>query len=139
MPMFLDELAEHVRTLNQDLLALEKETQPEERARRVQSLFRTAYSLKGAAGSVNVTLIAGACHRLETILTVVRDGAPFTPGLAALLFSVADAIEEAGMRLREQHDLTGAPLAALLPRLEAVAAGEMPPAPPPVEQPTERE
>ena len=40
----------------------------------------------------------------------------------ALLFATADAIEEAGMRLREQHDLP-APLTRLLPRLEA-ALGE---------------
>ena len=40
-----------------------------------------------------------------------------------MLFAAADAIEEAGMRLREQQDLTGSPLAALLPRLDAAASG----------------
>ena len=41
-----------------------------------------------------------------------------------MLFAAADAIEEAGMRLREQQDLSGAPLAALLPRLDAAVLSD---------------
>src|SRR5947208_3091124 len=110
MATFLDELQEHVHTLNQDLLALEKNPHPEERAARLKTLFRTAHSLKGAARSVNVSLIEAACHRLEEILSAARDSQlPLSAELFALLFASADAIEEAGMRLREQHDLADAP------------------------------
>src|SRR5437763_8050039 len=124
MATFLEELEEHVRTLNQELLALEKGPPAEERARRLKGLFRAAHSLKGAARSVNVQLIEGACHRLEEILAAARDGVlTLTPEHFALLFATADGIEEAGMRLREQQDLSEAPLADLLPRLEAAAAG----------------
>jgi two-component system chemotaxis sensor kinase CheA len=119
MATFLEELADHVRTLNQDLLVLEKDPPPAQRAERLQSLFRTAHSLKGAARSVSAGVIESACHQLEEILAAARDeAAPLTPERFELLFATADAIEEAGMRLREQHDLTGSPLAALLPRLE---------------------
>ena len=122
MATFLDELEEHVVALNRDLLALEKDQTGEGRAERLKTLFRTAHSLKGAARSVNVSLLESACHCLEEILTAVRDAKmPLGPELFVLLFAVADAIEEAGMRLREQHDLTGTPLAALLPRLEAAS------------------
>jgi two-component system chemotaxis sensor kinase CheA len=124
MATFRDELEEHVRTLNQDLLALEKNPSPQERSQRLTTLFRTAHSLKGAARSVNVTLIEGACHRLEEILAAARDSQlPLSPDLFGLLFAAADAIEEAGMRLREQQDLADAPLAALLPRLDAAVTG----------------
>ena len=124
MKTFLEELEEHVGALNRDLLALEKDPSGQERAERLKTLFRTAHSLKGAARSVNVTLIESACHRLEEILAAARDGkARLGPDLFAVLFAAADALEEAGMRLREQQDLTGAPLAALLPRLEAAATG----------------
>ncbi len=117
MVTFLDELQEHVRTLNEELLALEKEPGA---APRLQALFRAAHSLKGAAHSVNVTLIESACHALESVLAEVRDGRrPLDQELFGLLFDTADAIEEAGMRLREQQDLAGAPLETLLPRLEA--------------------
>jgi two-component system chemotaxis sensor kinase CheA len=124
MATFLEELQEHVRALNQELLALEKDPPAEEQARRLKGLFRAAHSLKGAARSVNVPLVEGACHRLEEILAAARDGAlALTPEHFALLFATADGIEEAGMRLREQQDLSGSPLADLLPRLEAAVSG----------------
>ena len=90
----------------------------------MRTLFRTAHSLKGAARSVSVGLIESACHRLEEILAAVRDGRKsLDADLFVVLFAAADAIEEAGMRLREQRDLSDTPLAALLPRLEAAALG----------------
>ncbi len=122
MKTFLEELEEHVGALNRDVLALEKDTSGSERAERLKALFRTAHSLKGAARAVNVTLIETACHRLEEILSAAREGRrPLDAEVFAVLFAAADAIEEAGMRLREQQDLSGAPLAALLPRLDAAA------------------
>ncbi len=131
MATFLEELDEHVRSLNRDLLDLEKNPAAAERADRFKTLFRTAHSLKGAARSVNVSVMERACHRLEEILAAVRDGlVTLDAGLFGLLFATVDALEEAGMRLREQQDLTDAPLTALVPRLEAAAAGA-PFAPPP--------
>ncbi len=132
MATFLVELGEHVRALNEELLALEKDPAGAGRAERLKVLLRAAHSLKGAARSVGVGLIEEACHRLESILTALRDGPlTFSPDLFALLFATADALEEAGMRLREQQDLSDSPLAALLPRLEEAAGGTVP-APVPV-------
>src|SRR5215470_3605806 len=124
MTTFLEELEEHVGALNRDLLALEKETDAGRRAELLQTLFRSAHSLKGAARSVNVAPIESACHQVEDILTAAQDGRALSADEVALLFATADAIEEAGMRLREQQDLSGAPLAAILPRLEAAAVGQ---------------
>ena len=85
MATFLEELEEHVAALNRDLLALEKGPAKEERAERLRTLFRTVHSLKGAARSVNVDLIEGACHRLEEILTRVRDLLNRFPGVTTRL------------------------------------------------------
>jgi two-component system chemotaxis sensor kinase CheA len=124
MGTFVEELDEHVRTLNQDLMALEKGVPAPEQAQRLQSLFRTAHSLKGAARSVGLALIEGACHRLEEFLTTVRDGGRSLEREAfKILFATADALEEAGMRLREKNDLAGSRLEGLLPQLETLAAG----------------
>ncbi len=69
---------------------------------------------------MNLGLIETTCHQIEDLLAPVRDGREaLDADLFTLLFATADAIEEAGMRLREQQDLTGSLLAALLPRLEA--------------------
>ncbi len=121
MATFLEELAEHVAALNRDLLVLEKGASREETAERLKSLFRTAHSLKGAARSVNVELIESACHHLEEMLAQARDKGALAADKFAVLFGAADAIEEAGMRLREQQELAGSPLAALLPRLDEAA------------------
>lgn len=124
MATFLEELDEHVRALNRDLLELEKETSGAGRSARLTALFRTAHSLKGAARSVNVGLLESACHALEEILAAARDGrVKLDAGRVSLLFAAIDGIEEAGMRLREEQDLGGAPLAQLLPQLEAAADG----------------
>src|SRR5262249_17332875 len=111
MATFLDELDEHVRALNHDLLALEKSATHEEQGELLKKLFRTAHSLKGASRSVSVGLLETVCHQLEEILAAARDGrAALGPDQFALLFETADGIEEAGMRLREQQDLRDAPL-----------------------------
>ncbi|MBI2840451.1 MAG: response regulator [Acidobacteria bacterium] len=127
MATYLAEVEEHVRALNRDLLVLEKETTPEVLTGLLATLFRTAHSLKGASHSVSVTLIESACHRLEEILAGLRDRQlPMTPDLVQLLFATADAIEEAGNRLRNKKDLADAPLARLLTRLDAAAATQGP-------------
>jgi two-component system, chemotaxis family, sensor kinase CheA len=131
MATFREELAEHVGALNRHLLALEKEADDSQRAELLQTLFRTAHSLKGAARSVSLSLIERTCHQLEEILTEAREGTiVLGPDHFALLFATADAFEEAGMRLREQQDLSNSPLAAVLPRLEAAAGGRPVPLPP---------
>src|SRR5262249_41947419 len=87
---------------------------------------------------------------LEEMLAAARDGtAELGPDQFALLFAAADAIEAAGMRLREQRDLSGSPLAELLPQLSAAGtagaaprvsrATAKPPPPPPLPPPPSAE
>src|SRR3954469_25760140 len=122
MATFLGELDEHVRSLNRDLLALEKEPDGPSRAEVFASMLRAMHSLKGAARSVNVKPIESVGHLLEELIGAGRGGRlSFDHDLFALLFASADTIEEAGIRLREQSDLSDSPLVALLPHLEAVA------------------
>ena len=98
MSTFVEEVAEHVRSFNSDLLALEGGHG--DRAGLLQSLFRTAHNLKGAARAVDVGDIETACHGLEDILARARDGGPLEAETFRVLFETADAIEEAGARLK---------------------------------------
>jgi two-component system, chemotaxis family, sensor kinase CheA len=145
LAIFLEELEERVRALNADVLALDKEADGAPgpaRAERLTTLLRTAHSLKGAARAVNLRPVERACHHLEDILLGVRDGrVPVTRELCSLLLATADAIEEAGARLRAGRDVEGGTIATLLPRLEATAASTagmaaMPASPAPVPQRT---
>src|SRR3954471_19947955 len=107
MATFLGELDEHVRSLNRDLLALEKDPDGPSRAEAFSSMLRAMHSLKGASRSVNVAPIESISHLLEEIMVAGRDGRlAFDHELFALLFAAADALEEAGIRLREEADLS---------------------------------
>jgi two-component system, chemotaxis family, sensor kinase CheA len=120
MSTFVEEVAEHVRTFNRDLLALESgQGDP---AGLLQSLFRTAHNLKGASRAVDVDLVERACHGLEDILAGARDGQrPLDAEAFEILFATADAIQDAGARLKEKQSLASSPLAALASRLSATA------------------
>lgn len=135
MATFLDELEEGVRTINRDLLALEKATAAE-RSEIILRLFRAAHSLKGAARAVRIKSVETACHGLETILSQVRDGGrTLDAAIVELLFAAADALGEAGRLLKAGSSekagrgLEGSLLAGLLPRIEAVASGAQTPEP----------
>jgi two-component system chemotaxis sensor kinase CheA len=122
MSTFVEEVAEHVQSFNRDLLALESgQGDP---ASLLQSLFRTAHNLKGASRAVDVGFVESACHGLENILARARDGErPLDTEAFEILFATADAIQDAGARLKEKQSLAASPLAALASRLFATAPG----------------
>lgn len=131
MATFLEELHEHTGAMSDHLLALDKDPSEPERSELLKALFRSAHSLKGAARAVGVGLVEQVCHRLEDMLADVRDGRrTLTPELVSLFLEAADAIEEAGMRLREEQRLTDSPLSAFYAKLDRLAAAEPAGAPP---------
>ncbi len=100
---FLGELEEHVRLLEANALALERGDHGQ-RPEILNTVFRTAHSLKGAARSAGVPSVAAICHELEEALSQVRDGSlPVDDALVQRLLSTADALAEAGRSVREQR------------------------------------
>src|ERR1043165_9522788 len=118
---FLEELKEHVRALNQDLMTLEKGPTAE-KTEVLHRLFRTFHSLKGGARSMGQRLVEEVCHHAEQITTAAKEGRlPFDSDLFHLFFSTVDVIEELGTRLHNNENVAGSPLELLLPRLQAAA------------------
>jgi two-component system chemotaxis sensor kinase CheA len=112
MGLFLTELEDHERTLDRDLLALEREPSEQARGELVEGVFRAAHSLKGAARAVHATSIETICHRLEQSLSELRgNSAPIDPGRMQRLFADVDAVKAAAQRLRVDAavELTAAP------------------------------
>lgn len=108
---FLDELDEQLPLLNAELLALEADASD---AARLRSVFRVMHTLKGAARAAGVPRIEMACHGLESMLAAVRGGTKtLGSGEFALLFEAADALADAGNRLRRGDTLEGTEIAAL--------------------------
>lgn len=64
---FKVEAAEHLQDIGTGLLELEKAAAPEERHQLIETVFRAAHSLKGAARAVNFTEIESLCQSLEDL------------------------------------------------------------------------
>jgi two-component system chemotaxis sensor kinase CheA len=62
---FKVEATEHLQTITSGLMELEKDVVPETRKQLVQTVYRAAHSLKGAARAVNFTEIESLCQALE--------------------------------------------------------------------------
>lgn len=67
---FKVEAKEHLKTLTDGLLALEKPLSKEQKHSLIESIFREAHSLKGAARSVNLQQIQTICQTLENVLSL---------------------------------------------------------------------
>lgn len=91
---FYGEAAEHVQTLNQALLKLERQPEAQVRKELVQEAFRTAHSLKGAARAVGFDLVEQVANGLEDILKQMRDAElSLTPARCDVLYNALDTIQ----------------------------------------------
>ena len=126
MVTFHAELKEHLGTLNKGLLALEEGPPQEEREPLLADLFRAAHSLKGAARAVDLWDIENIAHWMEDVLSAVRRGelSP-TSDLFDLLFSAADALEEAMTAHLRGESLPAQQRGQLIARLEAALCGDI--------------
>lgn len=67
---FRIEAEDHLKSLSSGLIALEKETDLDKKIQLVESLYREAHTLKGAARSVSIKSIQQVCQVLEDILAL---------------------------------------------------------------------
>ena len=112
--IFLQECAEHLGTMESDLLRIEScPADPE----LLNSIFRAAHSIKGGAGTFGFNSVAHFTHSLESLLDRMREGeiAP-SPDLTRLLLRSVDVIKELLASSGDQ------PAAEVLSRSEAILA-----------------
>ena len=62
---FKIEAGEHVKEMSSSLIELEEATETEKQQRIIETAFRAAHSLKGAARAVNEARIEKICQSLE--------------------------------------------------------------------------
>ncbi len=92
---FRAELAEHIQTLNDGLLALEQQkVSGKEREETLGNIFRAAHSLKGAARAVGVSAVEQLAHALEDVLGAMqRNTVEVRPALFTACYKAIDAIQ----------------------------------------------
>lgn len=89
---FQAEADEHLQSMSSGLLALERAS-PGESKSLVETIFRDAHSLKGAAQAVNLEAIETVCQSLESVLAQLKAGRlDMTPPLINLLHESLDTI-----------------------------------------------
>lgn len=71
MELFMEESREHLQSLNNNLLVLEKQPDNTE---VINEIFRSAHTLKGMAGSMGFKTMADLAHAMENVLDRIRKG-----------------------------------------------------------------
>lgn len=91
LSMFIDESNDHLQSLNENLLQLEGS--PEDLS-IVQSIFRSAHTLKGMSATMGFEDLASLTHEMENVLDLVRNGKlKMDPFIFDTLFKGLDALE----------------------------------------------
>jgi len=90
---FRIEADEHLKAMSAGLIELEKNPVADRYAEIIETVFREAHSLKGAARAVNLKEIESVCHPLESVLAALKNKQlAVSRPLFDLLYQTIDAL-----------------------------------------------
>jgi two-component system chemotaxis sensor kinase CheA len=102
LEIFIDETKEHLQSLNEQLLVLEREPDNTE---TINEIFRAAHSLKGMAGTMGYKRMQRLTHDMENVFSEIRNGKmSVTANLVDVLFKGLDALESYLSNILESAD-----------------------------------
>ena len=102
LEIFLDESNEHLQTLSDQLIILEKEP---DNSDTINEIFRAAHSLKGMAGTMGYKRMQNLTHDMENVFSEVRNGnMEVNSNIVDVLFQCLDALETYVDNIRETQD-----------------------------------
>jgi two-component system chemotaxis sensor kinase CheA len=85
------EAEEHINVISSGLVELEKVPSPERRTEIIETVFREAHSLKGAARAVNLVKVETICQSLENLFSALKaQDLPLSPHLFDRLHQSVD-------------------------------------------------
>jgi two-component system chemotaxis sensor kinase CheA len=125
------EATEYLQSMGAELLAIERSAPGTPDPRRLESIYRTAHSLKGASRSISAKDIELVCQALESVLSAWKKGT--LPPDARALAAVHRAVDFLAGEIAALH--AGTPPAAApavraqVDALEALLGGTAPTAP----------
>lgn len=121
LEIFIDETNEHLQSLNEQLLIIEKEPDNTE---TINEIFRAAHSLKGMAGTMGYKRMQKLTHQMENVFSEIRNGKmKVTPNLVDVLFQCLDALESYLELIQESADEGDNDNEPILKQLEAILNG----------------
>ena len=99
LEIFIEETREHLQSLNQCLLQLEKK--PEDSS-VLNEIFRVAHTLKGMSGTMGFNRMSRLTHDMEDVLHALRSNEiKISTKLVDLLFKCLDALENYSNKIVE--------------------------------------
>ena len=91
LEIFIEEAKEHLQSLNEHLLILEREPENEN---TINEIFRAAHSLKGMSGTMGYKRMQHLTHDMENVFSEIRSGKmKVGSNLVDVLFKGLDALE----------------------------------------------
>jgi len=122
LEVFIDESKEHLQTINEQLLELEKN--PDD-VSIVNEIFRSAHTLKGMSATMGFEDLANLTHQMENVLDAIRNGKiAVTPELLDVIFRAVDDLEAMVVSIAEggdgKRDVT-----AVVAQLKQIEKGEV--------------
>jgi len=95
LSMFKIEAEEHIKNMSSGLLDLEKITDQKEKAGIIETVYREAHSLKGAARAVNINDIESLCQVLESIFAKLKhQNMVLSPQLFDVMHRAVDTLND---------------------------------------------
>lgn len=124
LEIFIDETKEHLQSLNEQLLVIEKEP---ENTDTINEIFRAAHSLKGMAGTMGYKRMQKLTHQMENVFSEIRNGAKkVDANIVDVLFQCLDALEEYLACIQETADEGDNDNDPILKQLETILNGSAP-------------
>lgn len=102
LEIFIDESNEHLQSLSDQLMILEKEPDNND---TINEIFRAAHSLKGMAGTMGYKRMQNLTHHMENVFSEVRNGnMKVNSEMVDVLFQCLDALETYVANIQENQD-----------------------------------
>ncbi len=135
LEIFIDETSEHLQTLSDCIMVLEKEPENKD---TINEIFRAAHSLKGMAGTMGFKRMQHLTHDMENVFQEVRsDKIKVDSSMIDLLFKCLDAIDRYLENVKASSDEGTEDNELIIKELNtfiAAANGETPAAEEPVQE-----
>lgn len=102
LEIFIDESNEHLQSLSDQLMILEKEPDNKD---TIAEIFRAAHSLKGMAGTMGYKRMQNLTHDMENVFSEVRNGnMKVNSSLVDVLFQCLDALQGYVSNIQQTQD-----------------------------------
>ncbi|MCZ7402806.1 MAG: hybrid sensor histidine kinase/response regulator [Candidatus Methanoperedens sp.] len=126
LSMFKTEAKEHLSAITEGLIELEK-SPPEKQTGLIETIFREAHSLKGAARTVNLKDIESLCQSMENVFaSLKRKEIAATPHLFDELHHAADYAGKLIFGEAEPDISENAKIKEIIQNLQSAVKGEAP-------------